>query len=808
MLPQGIELSKDEEEEEESDDIDDDGVYLENLMDDPAGNAQVKQDITVKNKFNAFLKERFKSQRSLRNKPSKPLYYFETVPIDDINRKLVGQWAAYLIEELGSGMNYMSSIRRQLEDARKCTFFNENENFVTKLRTKMRKKYVARAIERGENVTNKAPSMTMDDKQFMSRTLFKAGDVLSMKDRNLLDKQWVLIGRSSDVGDLLWTHMTWNGKHLALDCSRVKVSGQQTVTAFVGASWDCCPIHSLASQLVCDPDNVGPRVFDQWDSSQGPSTKAINKVSAYINRVFKRIYSVLRKDGVDRNLLTKGLTSHSSRRGPAGYAAQNRDCHLHEISRRGLWAVEAYATVLEYICGTSYGDQKIGRVLSGWPDANEGGVPPSLSPFDSEERTIIKKFFEKIFLNYISRIDSTSFLEVLGCTLLIHLADTLELAPEHNMHFNMVTAASGLNIMNGRDKHAIAATLCMWGAKIKTKFVIDNIMGLTIETVQDMISDDDLEKVYMKPNTFLQSTQRLFVMNKKLAAVNAELLSRVQEQSASLKMLQGQVTSGFDEIKKIMKSGQGLQLTETQTEEQQLPEPVDEDDTLETVVCKKTLMKKVFTSFEKIFIQSAMMRFLQHSLLIELTGDHFDYWKESKRKRCWQRMENIFGFASKIIMAGHDLVPAGKKTGVDYSAWHSRTMEVLPLFQMYMCIIVEYCLQIIKINEHATVELAAGEKFVTKNRRKTTLSGTVTYIERKIVNPEMVCLINSSLKVEFLIRLPGNMKKLNKHEATKITGELESLRSKCFSKLFQHGIDASFGRQRKEAERKRKRVDP
>ena len=305
-------------------------------------------------------------------------------------------------------------------------------------------------------------------------------------------------------------------------------------------------------------------------------------------------------------------------------------------------------------------------------------------------------------------------------------------------------------------------------------------------------------------------------MNQQLAAVNAELLQLMQEQSASLKRLEGQVTSGFDEIMKLMKSGQSL-VTETQTQEQQSPEsqrkdPVGEDDYRETVVCPVILVNKVYTSFKKIFIQSAMLRFLQFSLLTELTEDHFDLWKESKRKRCWQRMENIFGFASKIIMTGHDLVPAGKKTGIDYSAWHSRTMDVLPLFQIYMCTIVEYCLHIKKINEHATVKLSAGKKFVTKKRRKTTLSGTVTYIERTIVNPEMVSLIDSSLKVEFLIRLPGNIKKLNKHEKSKIIGDLESLRSKCSAKLFQHGIDASLGRKNKEAEQKeeaeRKNVSP
>ena len=105
----------------------------------------------------------------------------------------------------------MSSIRRQLEDDRNCTFFRENESWLTSLRTKMRKTKIAQAINNGVKLTNKAPAMTMDDKKFLSRTLFKAGDLISTKDRNLLDKQWVLVGRSSDVGDLLWAHMSWTG---------------------------------------------------------------------------------------------------------------------------------------------------------------------------------------------------------------------------------------------------------------------------------------------------------------------------------------------------------------------------------------------------------------------------------------------------------------------------------------------------------------------------------------------------------------------------------------------------------------------
>ena len=43
MLPQGIEISKDE--EDEPDEIDD-GVHLDNLMDDPAGNAQKSSKIS------------------------------------------------------------------------------------------------------------------------------------------------------------------------------------------------------------------------------------------------------------------------------------------------------------------------------------------------------------------------------------------------------------------------------------------------------------------------------------------------------------------------------------------------------------------------------------------------------------------------------------------------------------------------------------------------------------------------------------------------------------------------------------------
>ena len=180
----------------------------DSLMDGPGGAAQIKQDITVKNKFNAFLVHKFKSERIVRNQIP---FTFLTLPLAQINRLVIGQWAHYLTDKLSSGLNYMSSIRRQLEDDRNCKFFRENESWLTSLRTKMRKTKIAQAINNGVKLTNKAPAMTMDDKKFLSRTLFKAGDLISTKDRNLLDKQWVLVGRSSDVGDLLWAHMSWTG---------------------------------------------------------------------------------------------------------------------------------------------------------------------------------------------------------------------------------------------------------------------------------------------------------------------------------------------------------------------------------------------------------------------------------------------------------------------------------------------------------------------------------------------------------------------------------------------------------------------
>ena len=62
------------------------------------------------------------------------------------------------------------------------------------------------------------------------------------------------------------------------------------------------------------------------------------------------------------------------------------------VSHRGLGKIHDFARVLEYICGTSFGDQKMGRVLAVWHDALLGGIPQNENLIRAEEHALLDRF--------------------------------------------------------------------------------------------------------------------------------------------------------------------------------------------------------------------------------------------------------------------------------------------------------------------------------------------------------------------------------------------------------------------------------
>ena len=96
------------------------------------------------------------------------------------------------------------------------SFFENNARFITLTRSRMRKASVAKALAIGAKLVNKAPAKTMQDRQCMSKALFCANDATSAQDRTLMDGQWDLLGRSSDIALLQHKDILFNGSLVAL----------------------------------------------------------------------------------------------------------------------------------------------------------------------------------------------------------------------------------------------------------------------------------------------------------------------------------------------------------------------------------------------------------------------------------------------------------------------------------------------------------------------------------------------------------------------------------------------------------------
>ena len=68
------------------------------------------------------------------------------------------------------------------------------------------------------------------------------------------------------------------------DVTRRKVAKQHSLSVFPSALiWEIDMLHSLGTQIVCEPYGVSSAIFSQIESSGSSELK----VAAYINRVFK-----------------------------------------------------------------------------------------------------------------------------------------------------------------------------------------------------------------------------------------------------------------------------------------------------------------------------------------------------------------------------------------------------------------------------------------------------------------------------------------------------------------------------------------
>ena len=139
----------------------------------------------------------------------------------------------------------------------------------------------------GTKLKQHAPPMSMNDLKHIGSLLFRQNATKSSMDRSLLNAQWASIGRGSDIGGITFQDIHWMGDFLIGDITRRKVSRQHSLSVFPSALvWEVNVLHSLGTQILCEPYRTSNKVFPQI-GTQGPNEL---KVAAYINRVMRVQY--------------------------------------------------------------------------------------------------------------------------------------------------------------------------------------------------------------------------------------------------------------------------------------------------------------------------------------------------------------------------------------------------------------------------------------------------------------------------------------------------------------------------------------
>jgi hypothetical protein len=243
---------------------------------------------------------------------------------------------------------------------------------------------------------------------------------------------------------------------------RVKTASQQGISLFKDP-YDpfTCPLHILAVALALQPA-PGSRIFPQFAAAPSMSTtgaqddddelgllalldRELNEertcaplqprssntapgAQAYINRLLAKVCTlpVAQESG-----LTKGLTSHSFRRGGAMHANADSRISPNWVVERGGWNMSRVSKAFSYMLNTTHEDQQVARQLSGW-NPQAGARLPDLSSLDAVVRSRVDKL-QAVLFSAVAGFPTTSWnmdaqvLEVLMATLILHF-------PEMELH--------------------------------------------------------------------------------------------------------------------------------------------------------------------------------------------------------------------------------------------------------------------------------------------------------------------------------------------------------------------------------------
>ncbi|DAZ96034.1 TPA: hypothetical protein N0F65_000029 [Lagenidium giganteum] len=173
---------------------------LEDLLDYAYAESTEAHAAAALKKFNAFLQTQYPAIGDASN-----------ITKQNLDRKLMGRFATYLIKDAKIGYNtsstYLSSVKQHQEDKLQTDFFERNNSWYSRLRTSLRSQYMKSAAATGSRLQDKAPPMMLSDLKHICNSLFLKNTTKRLRDRTLVASQWSMVRRSSDVSTIRFDDM-------------------------------------------------------------------------------------------------------------------------------------------------------------------------------------------------------------------------------------------------------------------------------------------------------------------------------------------------------------------------------------------------------------------------------------------------------------------------------------------------------------------------------------------------------------------------------------------------------------------------
>ena len=453
--------------------------------------SQMKLMRTAKTHFNGYMK--FMNRKD-------PVEYVHSSYDSKIlaiffSKEYIGKFVDYMIKNKKIGkcqtmLNYISKIKIMLErDYTANTLpFLTAVDYYAKLRQSIATTYLAKCIKSGESFVTSAPPMTKEDLHIMCLNLIGRDSPSANEDRCLMVHQFQLMGRISEPGkakkkDYSFVQQS-NRTPIIVKLTRAKCSRIQELAMVVHYnSYAECSFHCFATLIAvnCDcSENLYPLIL------------AAKNTSNYINRVLVNCFSdwkatqdieELSEDGSSSvhsgSFLTPNLTSHSGRRGSAQEADLHRDVTTTLVGHRGGWTLDSINRIFCYITGNAKSDTACARALSNWPDANEGGLLPTLTCIDVNTRECFRRFTISLMSSSTNDLDERTRI-ALTISLLRHYSAFKNDFPNHSL----ISRISGCIVkINGLNEEIIEE----WEKQIIRSFNNLNAIALNINELGEDI---------------------------------------------------------------------------------------------------------------------------------------------------------------------------------------------------------------------------------------------------------------------------------------------------------------------------------